>query len=906
MLEIMNNKRIALAYCIDNVQIAEEIENRISAASPYQFDHVYCKRNTNEASIAERLEDFSGPILLIISDNFLKSAQCMKKGLAFLQKKGAQVLPVVADGFAADDDSGRVKKIQTNFERVSDIIQYINFWQDQYLDLRRQKRQIEGLDEETFSAHLKVMREISSEAGEFLRLLRNMDYVSSEELMAENFRRFFDSIDDKDGWESFRLADQEYLAKREEEAGTPKEDIADEEPELMEDEPVDNREESSPSRAPEEAGEAPRKETAVEVITQEEEDEEEAEQDEEEPEAEAEETHYDRQAILQEAAELANAGEYQQSIKLLADTVATHPTDSELRYRYALTLAQKQDHLPAAREQMDVLLEMAPGNTPAQFLKGELAELAGDYDMARTQYEAIAESNPDHPDIFYRLGIILANHFPEEADHAAAAFRRAFEINSDNEDAYYQYAMLLNETMGRSQEAAEYFKKVLDKQANHPFANYDLALLHHRQGEIEKARKFYLLAVEVNPELQTEENDIAFAVDQPAEPVEEETPTVSEEAPALPDNVEEEVETRTLEFELELSDEQEEEEEEEEEEETIPEPLRQQDAFVAGEINGSPSVEETQEEEEEDNPIDALKKNIERLEHMMKERGKSAEKPVVSREGEGKIVMITGATSGIGRATARVFAEKGYRLILTGRRRERLERLQRIFSELYDTESRILVFDVRHVDELKKVFGEELDFEWRQIDILINNAGKAKGLDPIYRGRLDHWEEMIDTNIKGLLYLTRAVTPYMVKRRTGHIINIGSTAGKEVYPAGNVYNATKFAVDAITKAMRLDLVDFNIRVSQISPGHVEHTEFAKVRFDGDEEKAKIYEDFIPLTADDVAQTIHFIASQPRHVNIQDIVLSGTQQAGPTKIARSGRQALDAFIGRIRPKVEDGD
>ena len=907
----MNNKRIALAYCIDNIKIAEEIENRISASSPYHFDHIYCKKSTSEPSIAERLDDFSGPILLIISDNFLKSAQCMKGGLSFLQRKGNQLLPVVADGFTTDEESGKPKRIQTNFERVSDIIQYINFWQDQYLDLRRQKRQLEGLDEENFNAHLKVMREISSEAGEFLRLLRNTDYVTAEELMAEHFKRFFEFVDDKAAWEAFREADQALLVQRKEEGAAPSEERAHEAPEAAEEEAVAGNREESGGDAAEGTGEAPREETPPLVSEDDGEDEPEAS---DEPEEEAA---LDLPTLLRQAADLANAGEYDQSVAMLRETVAAHPRDAYLRHRYALTLAQRRENLEAARDELEVALELDPDNTEAVFLKGELAELAGDYQTARAQYETIAERRPDHPDIFYRLGIVLANHFPDTAERAADAFRQAFQHNPDNVDAYYQYAMLLNEVLDRSDEAAEYFQKVLKRQADHPFAHYDLALHYHRQGALEKAREHYLAAVRINSELQTEENDLAFGVGE--EKAEPEVPEAATPMPETPETEASEVpepeERQTPEEEENVMPEAEESlvsEKQAIQEETTTEKttieMEEQAPTLEWETPALSAQEEDSvpaaEPEEMDNPLAALKKNVERLEALLKDREKAARQPAPTREGEGKIAMITGATSGIGRATARIFAENGYRLILTGRRRERLERLQTVFKELFDTESKILVFDVRKVEEIEAVFAQHLNFEWRQIDVLINNAGKAKGLDPIFRGRLEHWEEMIDTNVKGLLYVTRAVTPYMIKRRTGHIINIGSTAGKEVYAEGNVYNATKFAVDAITKAMRLDLVDYNVRVSQISPGHVEHTEFAKVRFDGDEEKAKIYEDFIPLNAHDVAETIYFIASRPRHVTIQDIVLTGTQQAGASKIARSGRQALNAFIDRIKTAVQE--
>ncbi len=250
-------------------------------------------------------------------------------------------------------------------------------------------------------------------------------------------------------------------------------------------------------------------------------------------------------------------------------------------------------------------------------------------------------------------------------------------------------------------------------------------------------------------------------------------------------------------------------------------------------------------------------------------------------------VLITGATSGIGRATAEVFAQHGHRLILTGRRTERLSAMNRELEEKYGTDTLMLPFDVRDQRTAQHIF-DSLPESWQNIDILLNNAGLAKGLAPIHEGELEHWETMIDTNIKGLLYVTRAIAPGMVRRRRGHIINISSSAGKEVYANGGVYCATKFAVEALTRAMRLDLHQHNIRVSQVSPGHVEETEFAITRFDGDAERAKIYNDFQPLKASDVADAIYFIATRPAHVNIQDIWMFGTQQASSTVINRSGR------------------
>lgn len=251
-------------------------------------------------------------------------------------------------------------------------------------------------------------------------------------------------------------------------------------------------------------------------------------------------------------------------------------------------------------------------------------------------------------------------------------------------------------------------------------------------------------------------------------------------------------------------------------------------------------------------------------------------------------VLITGASSGIGKATAEKFAKSGFDLIITGRREEKLIQVAEKIEKKYAVSVLPLVFDVRKLKEVKKAVSR-LKGHWKNIDILVNNAGLAKGFHEIHEGKIEDWETMIDTNLKGLLYMTRLISPNMVKRGKGHIINIASTAGKEVYPKGNVYCATKHGVDALTKAIRLDLHKYGIRVSQVAPGHVEETEFALVRFDGDKDKAKIYEDFNPVTSKDIAKIIYFIASQPKHVNIQDILVMGTQQASSNFIDRSGRK-----------------
>lgn len=258
---------------------------------------------------------------------------------------------------------------------------------------------------------------------------------------------------------------------------------------------------------------------------------------------------------------------------------------------------------------------------------------------------------------------------------------------------------------------------------------------------------------------------------------------------------------------------------------------------------------------------------------------------------EPKTILITGATSGFGEAMARRFAAEGWRVIITGRRAERLEALRK---ELEGLHGRIdgpaivhpLHFDVRDNAAVEQAI-TSLPDEWKRIDVLVNNAGLAAGFDPIQEGSIEDWNRMLDTNVKGLLHVSRAVIPGMIGNGGGHIINIGSVAGKEVYPRGNVYCASKHAVDALTKGMRQDLLAHGIRVTQIAPGLAE-TEFSNVRFHGDAHKAQqVYLGMKPLSADDIADLAFFAATRPPHVCINDLVVMPTAQAASTLVHRKG-------------------
>ena len=242
-----------------------------------------------------------------------------------------------------------------------------------------------------------------------------------------------------------------------------------------------------------------------------------------------------------------------------------------------------------------------------------------------------------------------------------------------------------------------------------------------------------------------------------------------------------------------------------------------------------------------------------------------------------KIVCVTGATSGIGRATAEIFAANGYNLIITGRRKEKLEELGEELVSKYKIDLIALNFDVRSNEAVNKAF-DSLPEDWRAIDILVNNAGLAVGLGPIQEGVIDDWERMIDTNIKGLLYVSRKVLPWLVERKQGHVFNIASIAGKETYLNGNVYCATKTAVDSLSRAMRMDMVPYGIKVTNVAPGAVE-TEFSIVRFKGDQQRAdNVYKGYEPLTGKDIADTIYYVATMPDHVCINDLIITPKAQA----------------------------
>lgn len=875
----MSNQRVVLAYAAENQPTIDELKINL-AQSGLQLDYHCFSKERPDLILSEQLASCADPILLLISDNFLKSTQCMANGLRFINDKRHQLLPVVADGYAEDPNTGKLVKVPTEFERVSDIIQYINYWQERYLDMRRQKRQLQNIDEDVFNAHLKAMREISSEAGEFIRTLRDLNYLTLPAFSANDFQQLFIFLSDTPGWERFRHLRQELRDRQPSAPIAPP--PAEEEEELPADflegipgiellQPTTSQE-ASASAAPEDLARAPQQEmppaepvriadVPPPVVHA---DSEEpapaaapAPQDEAAPEATE-----SYQEVIQASFDLAEEGHVEAAAKRLADTASANPQAIDVAYHHALLLTQYTEDTDTADRILDTLTEQHPDYLPAWILRGDIAESTGDAVAARRHYQQVLELDPNQPEGLLRLGTTLARHYPADAGLAEVLLLAALEAAPKSAEAHYEYGVLLADSLQVPDKAERHLQQALDISPNHPFAAYDLALLYHGQGQLAEAAHAYEQAAANNPELKTPENDLAFANPAPSATPDVRAPAPEASAPLT--------------------------------EAPAPVPEAPASAPEVRALEARPSASDIQSltpdtmQAKEHNALLALKENIAQLEAMIKDREEETERLKAQRPGTGKTVLITGATSGIGKATAELLAQEGYRLIITGRRQDRLEALRDTWASAYHTDIETLCFDVRDYAAAEAAVNS-LQGEWAEVDALINNAGKAKGLATIAEGQLHHWEEMIDTNIKGLVYMTRLIAPRMIARGQGHVVNISSTAGRDVYPMGNVYCATKSAVDTLTKGMRADLYTHGIRVSQVSPAHVEETEFALVRFDGDAERARIYNDFKPLEARDVADAIRYIISRPSHVNIQDVLIMGTQQAGSTLIDRSGRQ-----------------
>ncbi len=793
----MSNQEYILAYCSDNEGTAQKIEQDLGKAG-IRFKHLTCD-STNSNSFSKAISKTTETIFLLISDNFLKSSICMHDGLNMLNTglSNQKVQPIIVDGIQFNKNISSLQSYPTEFSRISDLIKYMNYWQEDYLRMRKNKANISEKQEQDYNKELKRVRTISAEIGEFLRVLRETNYWTMNDMEEGHYELFFNRIGKQDLLVQYQNA---FEGK----------EIPDAELNAEMDSPVDSNPvhdiSSQPSEIPpapptpeegKELTELEKKNQATYDIIADifEDDDDELVEDE-----------VDDEKV--DFTKIENTDSWE-------DVNSENPSDVDAFFTKIAHLIQNdEDHV--ALKQLDIFLTQHPENAQAYAWMARIASNDEDYALAKGYLEKSVDLDDKNAATQAELGQLIFHHFKDQYKQAEKAFKKAIALDETMVEAHYYYALLLTELLNKPKKAIKYFENTLALDPMHPFANYDLAFLYYNKKKKTKAARHYEHAFTINPELRVPENDKAFWYDE----------------------------------------------------------------YLDSKTKGAEEVEADEVEELE---LPDIKVDNEATEEMIKPEegtasGKVADKPTV---------LITGATSGIGKATAELFAANGYRIIMTGRRQDRLENMKAHFEESHNSDIHLMTFDVRDFESSKAQI-DALPEEWQQIDLLINNAGLAKGYAPVHEGDLCHWETMIDTNVKGLLYMTRLVTPGMVERKAGQIINVCSSAGHEVYPNGNVYCATKHAVDALTKGLRLELHKYGIRVGQVSPGHVEETEFAAVRFDGDLERAAIYDDFQPLKSSDVAAAIYFMASQPPHVTVQDLILMGTQQASNVFIDRSGR------------------
>lgn len=895
-----NSKNLFIAYCEENSNVAEEISQKLKRAG-FKFELVSSKRKDNKDLITVIMEQPSKGLLLI-SDNFLKSEECIRKTLGFITNTSAfnKVQPIIVDGrYPAKKGSG-YEAVHTEFDRVSSVIKYMNYWQEKYLELRKEKRSVTHPDEAAFDEKVNQVKTISSEIGEFLRILRTKNFWNYPDFEKNNFELFFKKFGDDALFKSYKA-----IA-----ANDPKKETVHSEPDLsvkpekdtlkkaaekeivlpvLEEKIADIninkvekisasslKEESIPVLHDVPAGDLQKTQTTVpgtkretqpvfsssatfeqqvEDIVEEIEQEEQLssqnpqldfnQEDDNDYETlassfEDEEEEEDITSDFESLSEIVPEPDTEKTADVFQNNEVTEPSteddfNADEKIFEASTLVEK-GKIDEAIFQLKEVLKHQPQNNGARYMYSMLLlNYKEDYGKAQKQLKKVVKTDPQNWEAFEHLAKIaeLNNDFPL----AKKYYEKVATLKPHTFGIYYKLGLITSGFYNDKKKLAlKYFKKAIKQDKSNEDAYYRLGLLLSESFEKPKqALKYFKKVLKINPQHKFANYDLALLYNELDSP----KSAALFYARACQVNPEIKTPENDIVFHFNAN----------EEEHT--------------------SFEEARHSKETAIPSDESENSF-----------KTAPEPA-------KVIFITGATSGIGKATAEIFAANGYRLILNGRREDRLLSLQNKFERKYETDIKILPFDVRNMEEVKKAIEDLEDDEWSNIDILINNAGLAKGYAPIHEGNIDHWESMIDTNLKGLLYLTRVIAPHMVKRKSGHIINVCSSAGHEVYPNGNVYCATKFAVDALTKSMRLDLYKHNIRVGQVSPGHVEETEFALVRYD-DHEKAKIYEDFQPLKSEDVANVIYFMVTAPPHVNIQDVQLMGTQQASNNFIDRSGR------------------
>lgn len=844
-------KNHAIVFCPENQRLGQEITSDLSKAG-YQLNQYLFSDNLEEGSLYVDLSGSRGQVVVLLTDNFLRNTACLYRCLPVLKELHAKnrLIAVLANGIERSED-GSQKEFPTSLDNVNQMLVYMKYWHSRYLDLRDKIAHLQTPDD-SLELEMQAAKEISSNISAVLNFFRELPLVSLEQFFHNTYELFFNKLNDHEGHEKLKRV----LRKSEvfEDQVTLVDIITKSSKAILEENTELNTEFYSSSGAPTFTSYKPDVTDPSEMVEQiieelEEEDEEELLMDHDDDDAD-------------------NFSELNADL-LLGDLFGEDELDAPLKRKKSKPpkKAFKLKPPPSTEEILNVVMGLFESNNTQQalgFLEGAmeraprddrlrfyhafaLARYSKNLKVAANELDQIIQSNPNFWEAFFLRGQ-LAEHL-KEYDLAVSCYQEVLKLNPDFHGAHYRLGLLyVFQQHCDGADALYHLQKAIQSDRYNAEAHYCLGTLYAQQlNDPEQAIHHFMVTKQLNPNHRFAwydiavlyhkmgKGDLAYHYYQHAIKINPELCTPHNDR-----------------------------------------------VFTLGKTQiGTKKSTQV--------PIKATKhpELIDRVPASAKKENPETETSE-KMNAKPKTVLITGATAGIGMATAELFAKNGCRVIITGRRLERLERQKEQYQNEFNAEVLPLHFDVRNLNAVKNAL-ENLPEEWKQVDVLINNAGLSKGLAPIHEGNPEDWDTMIDTNIKGLLYMTRLIAPQMVARRSGHIINVASSAGKEVYPGGNVYCATKFAVEALTKAMRLDLFKYNVKVSQVSPGHVEETEFARVRFDWDLKKAAaVYENFQPLKAADIAEAIYYIATRPPHVNIQDIYMFSTQQAGSNFIDRSGR------------------
>lgn len=789
----MASNLVYLLNAAENEEVADEILN-FYANTPLNIQSNPSSEELENAINANP----ATPVILLISDNFLRSIDAMDGLSVLIQDPSEHLIPVLIEGRRLREGTQDVyESYPTKIGTIHEVMQYRDFWYEEWIRLRKQCNDAQAQEIEKLEYQKSIAKRISTNIGTFLRNVNGLQPMSWDSFAENDYKIILQHLGVQHLNELSATASPLKLVENEAEEirmevplHEPTEELKTEEGSLdwewNEEERVENVEEKFAENGVTNEGE----EIVNEMLS---ESPEVAEIGTESPSEEENPLHSETREINELLVSPIKSEETTEHENLsFAEPVVNENVVPEEEEETAFLSRGLGDMNAAAAEAVyeNMKLEEVT-DLDVLFYVAEAEAEEGDFANARRCYERILSLDPTNGRALLWLARLLDKHFEGEKSTVNELYKKALFCNEETANLYYEYALHLKLRFQSLHRATDLLQRALELNPMFDLAYAELADCQTKLGQSERARANYLQACVLNPAFQSNASDAQYGVFRESpEPVDEESKEAS--------------------------------------------------------LNDTPK-----------------------------------------HPNGDTVVMVTGATSGIGQAIAEVFALNGYKVIVTGRRVERLEELKLTLAAQCHIEMQTLAFDVRDVESINTALAT-LPEAWRKVDILINNAGLAKGRTPIHEGNLQHWEQMIDTNLKGLLYLTRAVAPGMVERKKGFIINIGSSAGKEVYPDGNVYCATKAAVDMLTKGMRLDLYKYGIRVAAVHPGHVD-TEFALVRFDGNEEKAAIYDNFSPLTAYDVAETVYFVATRPARVNVQELLMFSTQQGSNVFVDNSGKK-----------------